>query len=91
MMQKLVKLHQFNYTINLDTGDVVANESKGDRTVVDLATKLRVYAAYAKQENLATAYFNGHNYAKVFGYVININTGKAVTNPDITSKFHRYA
>jgi len=89
-MLKLVKLHQFTYTLNLDTGDVVANESKGDRPIVDLATKLRVYAAYAKQEKLATAYFNGHSYAKVFGYVININTGKAVTNPDITKNFHRY-
>ena len=90
MMLKL-QIHQFTYTLNLDTGDVVANESKGDRPIVDLATKLRVYAGYAKQEKLATAYFNGHSYAKVFGYVININTGKAVTNPDITSKFHRYA
>jgi hypothetical protein len=53
-MLKLVKLHQFTYTLNLDTGDVVANESKGDRPVVDLATKLRVYATHAKQEKLAT-------------------------------------
>ena len=88
-MLKLVKLHQFTYTLNLDTGDVVANESKGDSRVVDLATKLRVYATHAKQEKLATAYSNGHSYAKVFGYIVNINTGKAVTNPDITSKFRR--
>lgn len=85
-----LKIHQFTYSLDLDTGNVIANEKKGDRPIVDLATKLKVYAGYAKQEKLATAYFNGHSYAKVFGYVININTAKAVTNPDITSKFHRY-
>jgi hypothetical protein len=90
-MQKLVKLHQFTYTLNLDTGDVVANESKGDRPVVDLATKLKVYAAYAKDNKLASAYNNGQSYAKVFGYVLNINTGKTTSNPDITKVFHRYA
>ena len=89
MMLKL-KIHQFTYSLDIETGNVIANESKGNRPIVDLATKLRVYAAYAKQEKLATAYFNGHSYAKVFGYVININTGKAVTNPDITKNFHRY-
>ncbi len=85
-----LKIHQFTYSLDIETGNVIANESKGNRPIVDLATKLRVYAAYAKQEKLATAYFNGHSYAKVFGYVININTGKAVTNPDITKNFHRY-
>lgn len=89
MMLKL-QIHQFTYSLDLDTGNVIANEKKGDRPIVDLATKLKVYAGYAKQEKLATAYFNGHSYAKVFGYVININTGKAVTNPDITKNFHRY-
>ena len=88
-MQKLVKLHQFTYSLDLDTGNVVANQNKEDKPVTDLPTKLRVYAAYAKQEKLTTAYFNGHSYAKVFGYIVNINTGKAVTNPDITSKFKR--
>jgi hypothetical protein len=88
MMLKL-QIHQFTYSLDLDTGNVIANEKKSDRPVVDLATKLKVYAGYAKQEKLATAYFNGHSYAKVFGYIVNINTGKAVTNPDITSKFKR--
>jgi len=88
-MQKLVKLHQFTYTINLDTGNVVANQSKGDKPVTDLPTKLRVYAAYAKAEKLDSVYFNGHSYAKVFGYIVNINTGKPVVNPDIASKFKR--
>lgn len=88
-MQKLVKLHQFTYTINLDTGNVVANQSKGDRPVIDLPTKLRAYAAYAKAEKLDSVYFNGHSYAKVFGYIVNINTGKPVVNPDIASKFKR--
>ena len=84
-----LKIHQFTYSLDIETGNVIANEKKGDRPVVDLDTKLKVYAGYAKQEKLATAYFNGHSYAKVFGYIININTGKAVTNPDITSKFKR--
>lgn len=88
MMLKL-KIHQFTYSLDLDTGNVVANESKGDRSVTDLPAKLRVYAAYAKVEKLDSVYFNGHSYAKVFGYIVNINTGKAVTNPDITSKFKR--
>ena len=89
MMLKLVKLHQFTYTLNSDTGNVVANEKKGDRPVIDLPTKLRVYAAYAKAEKLDSVYFNGHSYAKVFGYIVNINTGKPVVNPDIASKFKR--
>ena len=88
MMLKL-KIHQFTYSLDIETGNVIANEKKGDRPVVDLDTKLKVYAGYAKQEKLATAYFNGHSYAKVFGYIVNINTGKAVTDPDITSKFKR--
>jgi len=84
-----LKIHQFTYSLDIETGNVIANEKKGDRPVTDLATKLKVYAGYAKQEKLATAYFNGHSYAKVFGYIVNINTGKTVTNPDITSKFKR--
>ena len=88
MMLKL-QIHQFTYSLDIETGNVIANEKKGDRPVVDLATKLKVYAGYAKQEKLATAYFNGHSYAKVFGYIVNINTGKPVVNPDITSKFKR--
>ena len=88
MMLKL-KLHQFTYSLDLDTGNVVANQNKEDKPVTDLSTKLRVYAAYAKAEKLDYVYFNGHSYAKVFGYIVNINTGKAVTNPDITSKFKR--
>ena len=88
MMLKL-KIHQFTYSLDLDTGNVVANQNKEDKPVTDLPTKLRVYAAYAKVEKLDSVYFNGHSYAKVFGYIVNINTGKAVTNPDITSKFKR--
>jgi hypothetical protein len=88
MMLKL-KIHQFTYSLDLDTGNVVANQNKEDKPVTDLPTKLRVYAAYAKAEKLDSVYFNGHSYAKVFGYIVNINTGKAVTNPDITSKFKR--
>ena len=84
-----LQIHQFTYSLDIETGNVIANEKKGDRPVVDLATKLKVYAGYAKQEKLATAYFNGHSYAKVFGYIVNINTGKPVVNPDITSKFKR--
>lgn len=86
-----LKIHQFTYSLDIETGNVIANEKKGDKPITDLPTKLRVYAAYAKKEKLDSVYFNGHSYAKVFGYAININTGKAVTNPDITSKFHRYA
>jgi hypothetical protein len=88
MMLKL-KIHQFTYSLDIETGNVIANEKKGDRPVVDLPTKLRVYAAYAKQEKLDSVYFNGHSYAKVFGYIVNINTGKPVVNPDIASKFKR--
>ena len=88
MMLKL-KIHQFTYSLDLDTGNVVANQNKGDKPVTDLPTKLRVYAAYAKTEKLDSVYFNGHSYAKVFGYIVNINTGKPVVNPDITSKFKR--
>ena len=88
MMLKL-KIHQFTYSLDIETGNVIANEKKGDRPVTDLPTKLRVYAAYAKAEKLNSVYFNGHSYAKVYGYIVNINTGKAVINPDITSKFKR--
>jgi len=82
-----LKIHQFTYSLDLDTGNVVANQNKEDKPVTDLPTKLKVYATYAKAEKLDSVYFNGHSYAKVYGYIVNINTGKAVTNPDITSKF----
>ena len=88
MMLKL-KIHQFTYSLDIETGNVIANEKKGDKPVTDLPTKLKVYATYAKAEKLDSVYFNGHSYAKVFGYIVNINTGKPVVNPDITSKFKR--
>jgi hypothetical protein len=88
MMLKL-KIHQFTYSLDIETGNVIANQNKEDKPVTDLPTKLRVYAAYAKVEKLDSVYFNGHSYAKVFGYIVNINTGKAVVNPDIASKFKR--
>lgn len=84
-----LKIHQFTYSLDIETGNVIANENKGDKPVTDLPTKLRVYAAYAKAEKLDSVYFNGHSYAKVYGYIVNINTGKPVVNPDITSKFKR--
>ena len=84
-----LKIHQFTYSLDIETGNVVANQNSVDKPVTDLPTKLKVYAAYGKTEKLDSVYFNGHSYAKVYGYIVNINTGKAVTNPDITSKFKR--
>ena len=84
-----LKIHQFTYSLDIETGNVVANQNSGDKPVTDLPTKLRVHAAYAKAEKLDSVYFNGHSYAKVFGYIVNINTGKPVVNHDITSKFKR--
>lgn len=84
-----LKIHQFTYSLDIETGNVVANQNSGDKPVTDLPTKLRVYAAYAKAEKIDSVYFNGHSYAKVFGYIVNVNTGKPVVNHDITSKFKR--
>ena len=86
MMLKLV-VKQKTYDLDTDTGDVYLDGIK----VVFQPLKLKVYAAYAKDNKLASAYNNGQSYAKVFGYVLNINTGKTTSNPDITKVFHRYA
>lgn len=85
-MLKLV-VKQKTYDLDTDTGDVYLDGIK----VVFQPLKLKVYAAYAKANKLAAAYNNGQSYAKVFGYVLNINTGKTTSNPDITKVFHRYA
>lgn len=85
-MLKLV-VKQKTYDLDTDTGEVYLDGVK----VVFQPLKLKVYAAYAKNNKLAAAYSNGQSYAKVFGYVININTGKTTANPDITKVFHRYA
>lgn len=83
-----VKLHQYTYQVCPENGVVMANERSGDWLVNDLATKLRVYAAWSRQQGTVGKMFNGHSYVKVFGHVINQKTGKEVTDGNIVGMFN---
>ena len=83
-----VKLHQFSYELNLNTGQVISVTRKGRREVGDIPTKHRVWAAYARAvDKPPSVTFNGHTYIKMYGVVLNLNNGNRVTDGQITGQF----
>lgn len=83
-----VKINQFQYTLNTETGEVIHNsKSKGDIVETNETQIGKVYAEYAKQNNLPVQEFNLQFYSKVFDKVVNVNNGNFVTQQEILNLF----
>jgi predicted NAD-dependent protein-ADP-ribosyltransferase YbiA (DUF1768 family) len=81
------KVNQFQYTYNLQTGEVIHNAKAGDKIETNETQIGKVLANYVKENNLPVQTFNKQQYSKVGDKVININTGSIVTQKQIIDLF----
>lgn len=83
----IVKVDQFLYTLNPNTGEVIHNAKVGDKVLTNDTQINKVYAAYAKELSLPIKTFNNQEYVKVFDRIINTNNSNQVTQKEIVELF----
>ena len=83
----IVKVDQFLYTLNPNTGEVIHNAKAGDKALTNDTQINKVYAAYAKELSLPIKTFNNQEYVKVFDRIINTNNSNQVTQKEIVELF----
>lgn len=81
------KIDQYQYSYNPDTNTVIHNSKTGDKIETNPTQIGKVLANYAKFQSLETKEFNNHYYSKVGNYVINIDNGNIVKDPNILKLF----
>lgn len=83
-----IKVNQFEYSLDLETGEVIHNsKTKGD-VIEENETQInKVYVAFAKDTNYPTRSFNNQEYVHIFGKILNMKTGSEVTQKQIVDLF----
>ena len=86
-----IKIDQFTYTLNPNTGEVIHNSKSGDKPLTNDTQINKVYIEYAKEKNLPTQQFNNQEYVSIFGKVLNVNNANEVKQEQILKLFEEHS
>ena len=83
----ILKINKTNYSVNHTTGIITALSDNGNKTITDESIISKVYSAFAEINGFGRVEYNGNTYSKVFNTIINMETGKVITDNNINNLF----
>ena len=83
----ILKINKTNYSVNHTTGIITVLSDNGNKTITDESIISKVYSAFAEINGFGRVEYNGNTYSKVFNTIINMETGKVITDNNINNLF----